>query len=159
MSLTRGVVVCTTILAASAYGGCGGAVEVTDPELPAGQETACRALLEALPDELGGLERAEVEPDDALGAAWGDPAIELRCVGAMPDGHTRISDCTEINGVGWYTPDAQLTDFDADLTMTTIGFEPIVELRVPADYRPPLDQMTEIAAPIKRTLKVTSRCQ
>lgn len=158
MSLARGAVACTTILAASAYAGCGG-VEITDPGLPAGQEAACRALLEELPDDLGGLERTDVEPEDALGAAWGDPAVELRCVAEMPEGHTRISDCTEVNGVGWYTPDSQLTDFGADLTMTTIGFEPIVELRIPADYRPPLDQLSEIAAPIRKTLTVTSRCQ
>jgi hypothetical protein len=158
VSLARGAVACTTILAASASAGCGG-VEIADPGLPTEQENACRALLEELPAELGGLERVEVEPEDALGAAWGDPAIELRCVAEMPEGHSRISDCTEINGVGWYTPDSQLTHFDADLTMSTIGFEPVVELRIPVDYRPPLDQLAQIAAPIKETLEVTSRCQ
>lgn len=154
---TRGVVACTTLLAATA---CSEApVEIDDPEdLDAAGRAACRALVDALPDELADLSPHEIEPADALGAAWGDPPVELRCGVSMPEELNRYSACEEINGVGWFVPTDQFEHMDRDLTITTIGFEPAVGLRVPSAYRPPVDVLTQLAAPIKEHLRLVKPC-
>ena len=157
MSLwTRGVVACTTLLAATACSP--GAVTIDSPDVPAAVQTVCRDLVAALPDTLDGHDQRDVEPDDALGAAWGDPAIELRCGVGTPEGLTRFSECQEVNGVGWYVPEEQAADNSADLTLTTIGFEPAVEVRIPGSLRPPNDALVQLAAPVKNYLDQVRHC-
>jgi len=153
---TRGAVACTALLAAAACSP--GPVAIDSPDVDADTEAACRALLDVLPDELAGQEGRDVDPDDALGAAWGDPAIELRCGVGTPDGLTKFSECQEVNGVGWYVPEEQVADGSADLTLTTIGFEPAVEVRIPATYRPPNDALVQLAGPIKKSLELVKPC-
>ena len=75
-------------------------------ELDADRET-CRALLDDVPDSLGGRERREVEPADALGAAWGDPPIVMTCGGEAP-ALSPTALCEEANGVGYFVEDAEL---------------------------------------------------
>jgi hypothetical protein len=135
-----------------------GAVSIGSPDVPDAVRTVCRDLVDALPDELAGQEPREVEPADALGAAWGDPAIELRCGVGTPEGLTKFSECQEINGVGWYVPEEQVADGSADLTLTTIGFEPAVELRIPGELRPPNDALVQLAAPVKNYLEQVEHC-
>jgi hypothetical protein len=48
--------------------------------------TACRTLLEAVPDALDkGVRRRPVTGDAARTAAWGDPPITLECGVPLPD--------------------------------------------------------------------------
>jgi hypothetical protein len=158
---TRGVVACTALLAAAACTpdqSSSGPVSIGSPDVGGAARTACRVLLDAVPSELGGQDRRDVDPANALGAAWGDPAIELRCGVGTPEGLTKFSECQEVNGVGWYVPEGQVADASADLTLTTIGFEPAVELRIPARYRPPNDALVELSGPIKKSLKQVKRC-
>ena len=157
----RGVVACTALLAAGACSpdeGSTGPVGIDSTDITGAERAACRALVDVLPDELGGQEQREVEPDDALGAAWGDPAIELTCGVGRPDGFTKFSGCDEVNGVGWYVPEDQVADRSADVTLTTIGFQPRVGLRIPATYRPPNDVLVQLAAPIKKHLTLVKPC-
>ena len=152
----RGAVACTALLAVVAC--APDAVSIDSPDLDGAARTACRELLDALPSDLAGQERRDIDPDDALGAAWGDPAIVLRCGAGTPDGFTRFSACEEVNGVGWYVPEDQVADGSADVTLTTIGFQPRVELRIPSDYRPPNDVLVQLAAPIKKHLALVKPC-
>ena len=79
----------------------------------------------------------------------------------MSDGRTeftKFSGCDEVNGVGWYVPEDQVTDSSADVTLTTIGFQPRVELRIPSDYRPPNDVLVQLAGPIKKHLTLVKPC-
>lgn len=122
-------------------GGCAPErVEMRDPSLTAKDAEACSALTDALPDTLAGEVRRSIEPDSAPGAAYGDPPITVQCGGRMPAGFDRFSPCDEVNGVGWFLPPDQITDPTKDppttATLGTVGWNPIVELRVPADYRP-----------------------
>jgi hypothetical protein len=157
---TRGVVACTALLAGVACSPdeATGPVGIDSPDLTGAARTACRALVDVLPDELGGQERREVEPDDALGAAWGDPAIEVTCGIGRPEGFTKFSGCDEVNGVGWYAPEDQVADGSADLTLSTIGFQPRVGLRIPASYRPPNNVLVQLAEPIKKHLTQVKPC-
>ncbi len=96
---------------------------------------ACESLVEAVPDDLGGRERAAVTPSDALGAAWGDPPIVMTCGGEAPD-ISRTAECQEVDGVGWYVDPATIDDESVDATLVAVGHRPVVTLDVPADQRP-----------------------
>jgi len=113
-------------------------VAVDAPELSQRDAAACRDLVAALPDEVDGEERRDVSGDDGLVAAWGDPAIVLRCGVPRPEDLTDTATCLEANGTGWFVPDDVLLSDDEslDVTMTAVGVRPRVEVFLPGDYRP-----------------------
>lgn len=115
---------------------CGGPTELPTYRLDPGATTACEDFVADLPDTLAGEERGEVEPADALGAAYGDPAITVVCGGPAPASFNPASQCDEVDGVGWYlSPDAT-TELEADVVAATPANEPLVEVVVPGEYRP-----------------------
>jgi hypothetical protein len=144
--------------------GCGGgedgdgAVEVDAPSAEGAARQACEELITRLPYELAGHRARQTDPDDALAAAWGDPAIVLRCGVGMPEEFDRFSACNEIDGVGWFATDDELEDADEELTVTTIGWEPAVQVEVPAGHRPPHDVLAELAGPIRQSLTLEQPC-
>ncbi|HEX6149059.1 DUF3515 family protein [Nocardioides sp.] len=111
-------------------------VTVTSAEdLTAEDRETCRALIADVPDTLGERERRDIEPPDALGAAWGDPAIVMTCGGEAPT-LSPTAVCEEANGVGYFVDDASLRDESADVTLVTVGYDPIITVVVPAEQRP-----------------------
>ncbi|HYH35846.1 MAG TPA: DUF3515 domain-containing protein, partial [Nocardioides sp.] len=119
------------LLSAMVLAGCStGPVAIRAPELDAEEARACQELVDALPRTLDGAERREVEPADAPGAAWGDPAVVLTCGGEVPGDFTRTAFCQEVDGVGWYVADAALADESVDVTLVTVGYRPIVSVVV-----------------------------
>ncbi|MDQ3480301.1 MAG: DUF3515 domain-containing protein, partial [Actinomycetota bacterium] len=60
---------------------CGGSgsVSVAAPQPSGAAANECAALLDGLPDLVLEQEARDVEPADASAAAWGDPAVVLRC--------------------------------------------------------------------------------
>jgi hypothetical protein len=103
--------------------------------MPASEEQTCRDLLADVPDTLGEREQREVTPPDALGAAWGDPAIVMTC-GGEPPALAPTAVCEEANGVGYFVEDAPLKDESVDVTLVTVGYDPIITVEVPAEERP-----------------------
>lgn len=134
---TRGVVASGAVsCAALVLSGCSsGPPRITDHDLSAPDRAACEALVADLPDTLAGQDRVDVEPADALGAAWGDPAYVLTCGMPEPSGYEPTAECNVIAGVGWYVPDDQLDDQGEDATPVALSLRPYVEVQVPADYR------------------------
>lgn len=124
------------LFVAPALAACGGPVEVDVPELSSADRAACEAFADDLPDTLAEQERVDIEPADAPAAAYGDPAIVVRCGVPTPDGFDLTASCEIANGVGYFIPDEQYADQDLDLTLTAAGYRPRVEVRVPAGYRP-----------------------
>ena len=125
----------------------------------------CAALLEALPDTVADdLSSRDVSPSDALAAAWGDPAVVLRCGVPRPAAMVRTSACFEVNGVGWLaTQDGREVTGDAPvdgtLTFTTIGRAAYVEVTVPAmDDHQPADVLPALAGPIDQTIPDLHPC-
>ena len=116
----------------------------------------CTQLIDAVPEEVSDEQRRTVTPDDAPGAAWGDPAIVLTCGGTWQV--PADANCQEVDGVDWYAPESQFADQDADVVLTTIGYSPVVRVEIPARYRPPAATMVDLAAAIKKTLKRTNPC-
>ena len=152
----RGVV--ASALAVLPLAACSGAVDVDSPDIGDRTRAACARFLDNVPEKVDDQERRKVEPDDAPAAAWGDPAIVVTCGVDMPDDFDRFSACEEVNGVGWYIPEEASLDQDADVQMTTIGFQPPVRIDLPSEYRPPAAVLVEISDVVKATLRQTRGC-
>ena len=143
------------VVALALLAGCGGGgtdaprtVEVppsrADGDPPAAEQQACVRLVEALPETVGDQPRAEVT-GNPLAAAWGDPAVVLRCGVAGPADFTPLSTCQDINGVLWFVPEGQVTDQSLDAVVTSMGTLPRVEVTVPAELRPPQGILTDLS--------------
>lgn len=68
---------------------------------PGAAGAACTALMAALPDTLGAGTRRPVEGGGPGVAAWGHPAITLRCGLPTPAELTCSSSLIEMDGVDW----------------------------------------------------------
>lgn len=112
-----------------------GSVTIEEPELTEPDRAACEALVDDLPETLAGESRRPVEPDDALGAAWGDPAYVLTCGVPAPADYEPTAECSVIEGVGWYVTDDQLSDLRTDATPIALSLTPYVQVQVPSRYR------------------------
>ncbi len=137
------------------------AVPLSSPSTDGATEATCAALVEDLPGSVAGQQRRPVEPDDALGAAWGDPPVVLLCGGPKPEGQDVFATCTETEGVGWWAPDDQIADLAVDITLTSVGTEPLVQVTVPGLYRPEAAAaaITELGPSLRRHLDVVKRCR
>ncbi|MGF1647855.1 MAG: DUF3515 family protein [Kineosporiaceae bacterium] len=107
--------------------GCAGTVRV-DPA-PEGASPACQDVTDRLPGSLADQPRRGAEGVGV--AAWGDPAIVLRC-GTEPLGPT-TRECVTVDGVDWVVL-AQGDDGAA--LFATYGRVPGVEVEVPGAYAP-----------------------
>lgn len=101
---------------------------------PTASAPACAEVLRALPDELSGAQRRSTNSQAT--AAWGDPAITLRC-GVTPPGPT-TDRCISVTGADQATVDwvvAPLGSTAEDTwQFTTYGRVPAIEVTVPVDY-------------------------
>ncbi|HEX6875218.1 MAG TPA: DUF3515 domain-containing protein [Nocardioidaceae bacterium] len=139
--------------------GCGaGVVEVDTPHLTGQAARTCSDLVKALPGTVDGAKRRSVQPSGAHAAAWGDPAIVLRCGVPMPRAFDRFASCQEANGVGWFVPEEQITGRPEAITMTTIGRAVNVEVSLPEEHWPPASAMVDLAPAIKKTVPETRPC-
>ncbi len=85
--------------------------DVTDPlpvssvDSPGATTAACTSVMAALPDPLGALPRRQLEQgnDPLLAgvAAWGEPAVVLRCGVPTPQELTCSSPVQVVDGVAW----------------------------------------------------------
>jgi len=144
------------VLTAIAGTSCG-AVDVPSSEVSGAEREACEALVEDLPGRVSDQPRRETE-GNPLGAAWGDPAIVLRCGVGTPSGYDKFAACQVANGLGWFVPDGEIADQSDDLVMTTIERSPRVEVVVPAEHRPPAAVMVDLAEAIKQHTRLVKRC-
>ncbi|GAB3489516.1 DUF3515 domain-containing protein [Nocardiopsis coralliicola] len=133
---------------ALAAAGCTGGVEVPVPEPDESVAAACEKLAGALPETLFDEERAETRPDSPLTAAWGDPAVALRCGVERPDAYQPDSQLTVVDEVAWLPEPAD------DPTMyTAMGYQAYVELSIPPSYTPPAQGLNAVSEAITATLE------
>ncbi|WP_345749636.1 DUF3515 domain-containing protein [Streptomyces sp. ODS28] len=144
----------TALAVPAAVAGCSGSSGPPAPK-PSGQAAqACRALHGQLPDAVDGQQRISLDPASTYTAAWGDPAIELRCGVPKPEKLTPGSEhynptaeAMEVNGVSWL-----LEKQDDGWRFTTTDRAANVEVTVPGDYKPEAGVLTEFAAPVKKAV-------
>jgi Protein of unknown function (DUF3515) len=146
---------CLLLLASS---GCSGNVSVDAPRVTGASARACSQLVHALPSRVADQRRREVDAGNGYAAAWGDPAIELRCGVPRPEGFDKFSQCQRVNGVDWFIPESQQTGKPTDITVTTVGRRPDVEVRLPEDYWPPATAMADLAGVVKKHLREVKPC-
>jgi hypothetical protein len=153
---STGAVACALALLVPA--GCSDTVSVEAPAASGAAARACAALLEAVPATVDDQPRRAVDAGKGFAAAWGDPAIELRCGVPRPEALDRFAACQDVNGVGWFIPESQQTGRPVAITMTTVGRAQNVEVRIPEDYFPPANTMVDLAAAVKRTIHEVRPC-
>jgi hypothetical protein len=149
--------VAAALLAAA---GCaaGGTVSVSPPAPPAAVPELCQALHAALPQAVDGLRQRTTAPASPYTAAWGDPAVVLRCGTPSPDvltpgnaHYNPTTDAAEINGVDWLVEQQPQGAY----RFTTTDREAWVEVFVPSKYAPQVNPLTDLAPAINKTLPTT----
>jgi hypothetical protein len=138
---------------------CGGdAVRVDTVAVKGADRAACRELLAAAPDELADESRRDVS-GSSYAVAWGDPAIVLRCGVPLPKDFAGAP-CFTRNGIGWSIPVTQADDVDEDIVMTLAFRRPVVQVRVPAAYRPdaPGNVMADLDAAVRAHTTAHGKC-
>ena len=80
----------------------------------------------------------------------------------MPDEYDPFSTCDDINGVGWFAPPDSLEEDaqDEEVTVTAVSYRPLIQLVVPADYRPDgvSAALTDLTDAVKSTLRLEQPC-
>lgn len=130
------------------------------PDLAGEAARMCGNLVEALPETVDEAPRRELEEDggEVYAAAWGDPAIVLRCGVPMPAEFDEFATCQVTNGIGWFIPEEQITGEPTQITMTTVGRAQNVEVLLPPEHFPPADAMVDLAEAIGATVPEVKPC-
>jgi hypothetical protein len=102
-----------------------------------------------LPDELAGQSSRHTDPESDLTAAWGDPAITVRCGVPPPTALGMTSQLITANDVDWFPE--ELTE---GYLFTTYGRVTSVEVSVPDDYSPEMGAATELSTLVSETIPV-----
>jgi hypothetical protein len=117
------------------------AVTVPAPPKPdAATQAACVKVFAKLPVQLGQLAPRRTETDSSFVAAWGNPAVLVRCGVAKPAvfGTPDAAQLVEVNSVLWQ-PDPQ-----RDRTVyTTVDRSVYIDVTVPAGADQPLPLLAE----------------
>jgi Protein of unknown function (DUF3515) len=116
------------------------------PALSAAAQRACRELISALPTELGDLPARPADSPSPYVAAWGEPAVTLRCGVPRPPSFIATADVQQIDGVSWF-PERR-----GSTTAWTVVDRPVyVEVLVPAaDASAPVARLsTAVTAALK----------
>lgn len=138
----------TAVAIALVTAGCGQTVHMQTFDAQPNTAEPCAALVADLPDTLLGADRATIQPESDVMAAWGDPPIGLRCGVPSPAGLEMESTVREINGVLWF-PQPQ----EAPTMYTAVQREAYVELSVPASYGAPAAALTQVSELINEHLE------
>lgn len=144
------VFVVAAVVPAGGLTACSGAVDV-EPPAPSGPAlAACQDLLDSLPKSVADQDRRDIRPSDALAAAWGDPAIVLRCGVVEPAALTPDAQLVEVNGVAWLAQ-----ELTAGYRFTTAERAVFVEVDVPDDYAPEGAVLVDLADLVQAALPPT----
>jgi len=123
---------------------CHSGIAIDPPDTVQEVESACVELADSLPDTVMGELARETKPESELTAAWGTPAIVLRCGVSRPGGATPSVELVSIEGVDWFAEEVP-----EGYIFTSWGRVANVEVTVPDDYSPEADPLVELAPAIK----------
>lgn len=128
--------------------GCAREVQVTEPTPPASAAVACAQFTAALPAELPTVgERREVTPTSDFTAAYGEPAVGVRCGVADPATLGPTSTLVTVDGIDWFAE-----ELTAGWRMTTIGRDANVEITVSTEQGPAPSVAADLAPTITATV-------
>jgi Protein of unknown function (DUF3515) len=121
----------------------GGTVHVPPPLPGPAARTACESLSRRLPAVVQGQRRRRTDPSSSLTAAWGSPAITLRCGVSRPGHLAATSELTTVDGVDWFAEPVP-----GGYRFTTTGRTAYVEVSVPNAYQPEVAALTDLAVAV-----------
>lgn len=147
-SRRRPLITTTLLLGLTA---CGAPLQIDRYPTAPNTDVDCRTLLADAPSTVADQPNREV--GRTIAAAWGDPAIVLRCGVEPPSELTAGSRCDEVAGIGWFSE--EITD---GYVFTTIGRQFSVSVEVPSDYEPATDALVDLAPVIERHVPVVDPC-
>lgn len=148
------------LLAVAGCSAAGDGRTVTAPTPDARTAPLCRDLDKALPRTVDGRDRRDPEPRSAYTAAWGSPAIILRCGIVRPpkmvDPEVAQGDDPNaigggVDGVDWLME----KEDDGTWRFTTSGRLAYVQVTLPKELSGPDDSaqvMSDLAAAVKKTV-------
>ncbi len=123
--------------------GCAGSFDVDEYPTVKGTKVDCEALIADVPRNVAGQQNLDVP--GRVAAAWGDPAIILRCGVEKPEALKPTSRCFDVSDVGW------LAETTADgYLFTSIGRTFNVSVEVPKAYDPAADALADLASTVKK---------
>ena len=136
--------------------GCSTVIEVAPPvDVNPATAQICADFRDSLPDSLSGQGSQKTDPESPLTAAWGEPAIIVRCGVDRPAALEPSSQLTTVNDVDWFAE-----ELTGGYLFTTYGRKAYVEVTVPNDYAPEIGPVTELSAAVADTVpKVQSRLE
>ncbi len=134
------------LLLAALVAGCSSEPSLRVP-VPTGPAAGCGGLHAALPSQVDGRDAREVTPSSRRTAAWGSPAVVLRCGVARPEGLAATSELVEVDGVGWF-----LEETSRSYVFTATGRGTYVQVRVPSS----VDRASATAPLVDLAAAVTS---
>ena len=86
-----------------------------------------------------------MRPNSPLLAAWGKPAVVLRCGVGTPATYRPGTDLTIVNNIGWFG------DVRADdVVYTTITREPRVAVAVPKVHQSSFEVLVDLSGPLAK---------
>jgi hypothetical protein len=138
---------------------CGGdGVDVDEFHVAAADRAACQEFLDAAPEQLADQPRRDVN-GSGYAAAWGDPAIVLRCGVPLPDDYA-TAPCVTRNGIGWSIPEDQTEGLGTDVEMTLAFRSLVVQVHLPERYRPngPMNVMADLDSAVRKHTTGTGHC-
>lgn len=117
--------------------------------VPTDRGTGCARLHHQLPAALDDRDARDVTPSSTRTAAWGSPAVVLRCGVGRPAGLTTTSELVEVNGVDWF-----LDERSPAYVFTATGRSAYLQVRVPSsvDRTAATAPLVGLAAAVKRSL-------
>lgn len=154
-------------MSASALVACGSSTPSTQNIAPfkqsVGSATPCTAIMASLPKTLNRQARV-TSTGSAFGAAWGNPAIVLRCGVLEPSDFTsnNYASCLTVNGIDWYLAgdSGNGADPSQPITVTTVYRTPALDVTVPASYgtQGPSTAMALLTRVIQEHTRASKRC-
>lgn len=138
--------------------GCGSdKLTVKAYDVPESAQADCADVIADLPDRVAGQKQRAVA-GSPYAAAWGDPAIVLRCGTRLPAGFTRTAECQTVNGIDWYVPRSASDDQSADVPLTLVHRSVVVSVVVPAKLRPPDAVLVDLGRVLATATKPRGHC-
>lgn len=117
---------------------------------PSAADPACAVIAARLPATVAGQARRATTSRSVSVAAWGDPAVILRCGVAQPD---PTPDCQNIDGVDWV-----YRTLDDGTAFTTYGRDPAVQVLVPNSYAPEPLRLPDFSTAVSVVAQGERRC-
>lgn len=106
-----------------------GPVAVPPPPASAAADKYCPAVISHLPVTLNGSHSRPAHSSSAYVAAWGDPAMVLRCGVPRPPTFVRTSMVITMEGMQWFAQPGK-----DDVVWTLVDRPVYVELTLPTNY-------------------------